>query len=201
MKSRKGVVMRVICGVVALLAVVARGEIFIPDGKIRGDDYTVLMAVDAPLPLGCKKFEPSGHGKFYVYEWRRSSQLFYWEVEGEQAGDYHVNVLLSCNNKSALRVRVSCAGSSVDGVLEGAAGRWRRLALDGLLRIPAGRHTVKLEALEPEFAASVMSLELVVPDVRERLHNVSSEQLIVDIVERESWWWGLSWGGRWGIMG
>jgi len=44
---------------------------FVPDFKIRPDDYTVFMAVDAKVSYGLTPFQPGGHGKFFLRGWRR----------------------------------------------------------------------------------------------------------------------------------
>lgn len=147
---------------------------FIPDGRIRPDDYTVLMAVDAPQPEGCRPFQPGGHGKFFLEGWSRPGQVFRWEVVVPSADAYAVSVLARRKSAASLAVKVSCAGQSVGGRLAGA--EWERLALDGTLALPAGRQTLALEATGAGFDAEVMSVELVRPAVRERLRKEAQAQ-------------------------
>jgi len=146
-------------------------ESFVPDGRVNPDDYTVLMAVDAPLPSGCQRFQHGGHGKFYVEGWTRPEQVFRWEVDVPETDEYAVNVLARPRHKAALTVKVSCADQSVTGRV--ACAGWRRQVLDGTLRLLSGRQTITLEAVGTNFAASVMSVELVRPVVRERLQKAA----------------------------
>jgi hypothetical protein len=37
-------------------------DVFVPDGNLRPDDYTVLHAADIKLPDGMKLFQPGGTG-------------------------------------------------------------------------------------------------------------------------------------------
>ena len=70
-----------VLGLTVLLASSLMGaESFVPDGRVNPDDYTVLMAVDAPLPVGGKRFQAGSHGKFFVEGWTRPDQAFGWEI-------------------------------------------------------------------------------------------------------------------------
>ena len=151
-------------------AQVLSAQSFVPDGRVNPDEHTVLMAVDAPLPAGCKKFQPHGHGKFYVERWTRSDQVFLWEVNVPATDVYAVNVLARRTAAAPLEIGVSCAGQVVTGHL---AGAWERQSLAGTLRLPAGKTTITLAARGTNFAASVMSVELVRPAVRERLQKAA----------------------------
>ena len=46
-------------------------ESFVPDFRLKPEDYTVLMAADAKLPTGLKPFQAGAHGKFHVTGWNR----------------------------------------------------------------------------------------------------------------------------------
>lgn len=144
-------------------------ESFVPDGRIHPDDYTVGMAVDVPLPLGCHQFQAGNHGKFFVEGWTRPDQVFRWKMTVPADDEYAVNVLACRKNATDLEVRVSCAGRSVSGKLAAAVNVWDRFAMAESLRLPAGEQTLTLEACGKDFSASVMSVELVRPAVRDRL--------------------------------
>ncbi len=163
----------VLCGCCALLAGGAGAESFVPDGRVNPDDYTVLMAVDAPLPEGARRFQAGGHGKFYVEGWTRPEQVFRWDITVPADDAYAVNVLTRRQGGAPAELTVSCGTQRARGWLAAAGQAWRRQALDGVLRLPAGRQTVTLEARGTNFALTVMSLELVRPAVRERLHQAA----------------------------
>jgi hypothetical protein len=156
------------------LGVVAQAESFVPDFRLRPDDYTVLMAVDTRLPEGMQPFQPGGHGKFHATGWSRSQQVLSWEVTVPADDVYAVNVLACRESDVPIEVAVTAAGQTVQGELASPPRAWTRQALAGVLRLPAGRQTVSLRgqaaAGTGPFAASVLALELVRPAVRERLH-------------------------------
>jgi hypothetical protein len=149
----------------------AGAESFTPDGRVNPDDYTVLMAVDSPLPAGCRAFQPHGHGKFYAEGWSRSEQVFRWEVTVPAADEYVVNVLACRGDAAEPDVRVSCGGQTVTGKVPG--GGWICKALDGTLRLPAGKQTIALQAVCANFVAELMSVELVRPSVRDQLQKAA----------------------------
>jgi len=163
---------------ILLMAIPAMAEnLFKPDFRVRPDDYTVLMAHDARLPEGLMRFQAGAHGKFQVHGWTRSDQPLTWEVTVPDDDTYAVNVLACRGDDRPLDLTVSCAGRSVRGRLQSAARTWTRQTLDGTLRLPKGEQTIVLRAQpldnSAEFAASVLSLELVRPAVRDRLHEAA----------------------------
>ena len=147
---------------------------FLPDFRIKPDDTTVLMAVDARLPPGLKPFQAGGHGKFFVTGWRQPEQRLEWGITVPQADEYAVNVLLRVQGNQPLVVEVSGAEQTLGGVVPGTQDGWTRFAIDGTLRLPAGQQRLVLQAHAPDkengFDAAVLSIELVRPQVRERLH-------------------------------
>ena len=155
-------------------------NLFKPDFRVRPDDYTVLMAYDARLPEGLKPMQAGAHGKFQVDGWTRPDQPLTWEVTVPAADAYAVNVLASRGDDRPLELTVSAAGQSASGTLRSGPGVWTRQALDGVLRLPKGPQTIVLRARPPdnsaEFAASVLSVELVRPAVRDRLHEAAMAQ-------------------------
>jgi hypothetical protein len=160
---------------VLLAAVPAMAEnLFKPDFCVHPDDYTVLVAHDAQIPEGLKRLQAGGHGKFQVDGWTRPDQALVWEVTVPDDDAYAVSVLVCRNDGRPLELTVSCAGGTLSGKLQAAARTWTRQALDGTLHLPKGKQTISLRAQpsdnSKEFAASVFSIELVRPAVRDRLH-------------------------------
>ena len=45
------------------LPAVAAAQSFVPDFRVKPDDYSVLMAADAKLPPGLKPFQAGAHFK------------------------------------------------------------------------------------------------------------------------------------------
>lgn len=147
---------------------------FVPDFKIKPDDYTVLMAVDAKRPPDLKPFQAGSHGKFYVTGWTQPEQACEWEIIVPEEDAYSVNVLLRRQGSEALRVAVRSVKQTVSGLVPASLHGWTRQTLDGLLRLPAGKQRIVLSACASNdtncFNASVFSIELIRPAVRERLH-------------------------------
>src|SRR5512145_386398 len=77
---------------------------FVPDFRVKPDDYTVLMAADAKLPPGLRPFQAGAHGKFHVTGWTRPEQKLEWGITVPQADAYAVNVLLQRHGNQPLLV-------------------------------------------------------------------------------------------------
>ena len=58
-----------------VLATASTSAQFKPDFKLKPDDYTVLMAVDAKASPGLGEFQGGSHGKFFVHGWNQASSL------------------------------------------------------------------------------------------------------------------------------
>jgi hypothetical protein len=164
--------------VILLSAIPALADnLFKPDFRVRPDDYTVLMAHDAHLTEGLKCFQAGAHGKFQVEGWTRPDQVLTWQVTVPDEDAYAVNVLVCRGDDRPLELTVSCAGRSIRGTLQSAARTWTRQKLDGTLRLPQGKQTIILRAQPLDnsatFAASVLSVELVRPVARDRLHEAA----------------------------
>jgi hypothetical protein len=165
--------------VAALLSVnaMALSGAFVPDFRVQPDDCTVLMAADAQRPPELKPFQPGAHGKFHVTGWTRPEQALEWEITVPEEGAYSVNILLQRHGSQALRVEVTGATQAVSGLVPASLRGWTRQTLDGQLRLPAGKQRLVLRArseTDPHsFSASVFSIELVRPAVRERLHTAA----------------------------
>ena len=159
---------------ISLALPVVAADSFVPGFRLKPDDYTVLMAADAKLPPGLKPFQAGAHGKFHVTDWTRPEQVLEWEISVPRADTYAVNVLLRRHGNQPMVVEVVGAGQKLGGVAPAATPDWMRLALDGALRLPAGQQRLMLQAHAPDrtngFSASIFSVELVRPAVRDKLH-------------------------------
>lgn len=169
-------------------------EYFMPDFRVRPDDYTVLMALDTELPAGATGHR-GGHGKFPVEGWTRAEQVFTWEVTVEQAAEYAVNILIHHHADEPLTLHVRGADGQVCGTVPAGTHRWVRLPFDGLLPLGAGPQRLTLQAhlADPaaEFRAELISIELVQPAVRDAQH-ARAEALRADTTWMQQ--------GRFGLM-
>ncbi|HEY3323503.1 MAG TPA: alpha-L-fucosidase [Planctomycetota bacterium] len=155
-------------------------DTFLPDGKLKPDDFAVLHAHDAKF-TGDLRRGPSGqHGKFPVKNWRRAEQMLSWDIDVPEEDVYAVNVLVFRGNGQQIEAKVACAGQQVLAALPAGERFWSRYALDGTLTLPKGKQTVTLQARSltaaPEFQAEVMAVELVRPAVRDHLHEAALKQ-------------------------
>ncbi len=165
------------CAGLLSLLIVAAGAVgqFVPDGRLKPDDYTVLMACDARHSPELQPFQAGPHhGKFFVRGWTRSDQYARWTVSCELQDSYAVNVLLRRNSGGAVRVTVSAGDQHASAVLPGTAHAWQRLPLEGVLALRSGSVEIELKLQSAEadstFNADVLSVELVRPAVRDELH-------------------------------
>ena len=117
---------------------------FVPDFRVRPDDYTVLMAADAKRPPELKPFQAGAHGKFHVTGWTRPEQALEWEIAVPEEDAYSINVLLLRHGSQALRVEVTSATQTVNGLVPASLRGWTRQTLDGQLRVPAGEQRLVL---------------------------------------------------------
>lgn len=151
--------------------------LFIPDFKIRPDDYNVLVAADGRNPDGRKAWLVS-HLKMQVKEWPLGGCTS-WDVEVLEAGAYAANVLYRHNVHFPLRVTVT-AGQTCCETVAGydPADEWRRLPLEGTLDLEAGKHTIRVSLAAADDSGrnetiELHSVELVKPGVKERLHQAA----------------------------
>jgi hypothetical protein len=148
---------------------------FVPDFKLKPNDYTVLMAVDAKLTAGLTSFQPASHGKFFVQGWQRPNQQAEWKVTASEPANYAFNVLLNRNGNQALKLEITAAGKFLTATLPVDGKRWQRIALPGTLAFPAGESSVTLRLVpcggSSNFDAQVHAVELVRPAVRDALHQ------------------------------
>jgi len=149
-------------------------ETFTPDFRLKTDDYTVLMAVDARLSEGLH-YQPGGHGKFFVKGWQHSEQSAAWTIRSEITDDFSVNVLLYRVAGSALQVEITTGGTTISAVLVSDQQGWQRLTLPGTIPIAKGENKITLRLasknLAERFEAHVLSVELVRPAIRDGQHK------------------------------
>ena len=173
-------VMKILFGMALLLLAVPAPAAFTPDGRVNPDDYTVLMVVDTKLAPGLKPFQAGSHGKFFVDGWSQPAQQAVWDVTVPETDDYAVNVLLRRRSQQPLQIEVMLGEQRVRGPVAAAANEWTRQSLEGTLHLPKGPQTITLRLSSPEgngeFKAQVMSVELVRPAVRQRLHAAAEKQ-------------------------
>lgn len=146
---------------------------FVPDFRLKTDDFTVLMAVDAELSEGLNRVSHSGHGKFQVSGWSRANQSATWKITSDEIAKHEVFVLVKRAHSRALVFKLAAGDRSVRGTLPANSLNWQRVQLDGLLELPAGETTLSLQLAAADgndgFSAEVHAVELVRPDVRKRL--------------------------------
>ena len=163
------------CFAACAAVTLSRAESFVPDFRVKPDDYTVLMAVDAKLSDGLKPFQTGAHGKFFIQGWQRPDQLASWTVTAADQADYAVNVLVRQKSRGTLRIEVSAQGRPLVATLAPEARNWQRITLDGLLPLGKGAHEISLRLVSATgaaaFDAQVHAVELVRPAVRDALHR------------------------------
>ena len=155
-----------------------KGFQFVSDNVIKPDDYTVLVAQDGMLSEGIKPVQKEDHRKFHVGGWKNSTQQISWEVTVPSAGNYEVNVLLEHKSPEPFIVEVLSGNFVTSRISDfSATQQWSRLRLNGTLRLIEGKQTIVLKMkpcrLDEEFDVSVYSIELVLPEVRERLSKAA----------------------------
>lgn len=146
---------------------------FVPDFRIKSDDFTILMVPDATVSSGLRFFQAGGHGKFFAQGWHNSDQWASWQVNVPSADDYAVNVLIRRRSDRPLTVTVRSGDGQVAGVLSPAERSWTRVSTGGALHLRQGAATITLKLSDPagDFDAQVQSIELVRPAVRQALHE------------------------------
>ena len=98
---------------VFVLAAASASAQFKPDFKLKPDDFTVLMGVDADLSDGLNRVSHSGHGKFQVSGWTRADQSATWKVTATKAGPHEVFALVKRANNQPLAFKLDAAGAVI----------------------------------------------------------------------------------------
>ena len=150
---------------------------FVPDFRIKPDDYTVLMVADGRNPGGLRAWIDD-HRRMQVKNWPLGGQTT-WDVDVVEAGDYAVNVLFNHGARASLAITVTAGEARCEGVSDHVAHHeWRRFPLPGSLRLARGRQTLSLGIAsvggESAETLELLSIELVRPEVRERLRKAAS---------------------------
>lgn len=146
---------------------------FKPDFKVKTDDFTVLMGVDAQLTDSLKRAQYNSHGKFFVYDWKNTNQSATWKITSSEAAKHEVFVLVRRANNQPLVFKLDVAGQSLRATLPANPGLWQRVKLEGLLDLPAGESSVSLRIAaadgKADFSAELHAVELIRPSVRTEL--------------------------------
>ena len=157
---------------------------FVPDGVMKSDDYTVLMAVDGNASIGLQEFQRGGHGKFYLTHWTNDQFFVSWKINVPVAGDYHVNLLARLHGADAVAsVAIQGGSTGVEMPLGQAARQWDRLSFPKTLALKQGDQTVvlkfKQQGADRQINLEVLSIEWVRPCIKERL-QAEAKQMRAD---------------------
>ena len=148
---------------------------------VKSDRPTVLMA-DAATHHGEFKIVPPANGakRFHVSRWTREDERFTWVVDSPGAAEYDVTLLVA--GKDA-EVALGTEGSSPGraALTVEVNGPWDRVSL-GRLPLRKGRNTITLTAPKPGTNLELYSVELIDPELKERL-----EQEAVRLRSDTSW--------------
>jgi len=151
---------------------------FIPNNVIRLDNYTILLAQDGQMSKNLKPLRRPDHRKFPVGRWTKFDQWISWDVTVPSADNYEVSVLLAHKSYKPFIVEVSSGSHVTSRISKYAKNQeWRKLKLNGTLRLLQGRQTIVLK-MRPcsngdKLDVLVYSIELVLPAVRERLSEAA----------------------------
>ncbi len=157
---------------------------FVPDGVVKSDDYTVLMAVDGSYSTGVQAFQAGGHGKFHLRQWTNDQFSVSWKINVPVAGVYHVNLLARVQGADAVAcIKIQGAPAGVETPLGESARQWERLSFPKTLDLKQGEQTIVLQ-FRPKDPGSkinleVLSVEVVRPSIKERLQT-EAEQMRAD---------------------
>jgi hypothetical protein len=149
---------------------------FIPDGIVKTDDYTVLMAVDGTFSPGLQEFQGGAHGKFYLRQWTNEQFSVAWKIKVPVADDYQVNLLAHLHGTEAIAcVKIKGESETMSCPLGSSAHQWDRFSFPKALALKPGEQTVVLQftpkAPGETIHLEVLSIELVCPSVDKRLRT------------------------------
>jgi len=137
--------------------------------QVDPERLTVLMGSDAALTGGLKEMYPGSEWKrFWVENWKQTTDRFDWTVQTPKEGDYTIALLLKDDTRAGEPCQIElAAGESKLTHLIKRERFWNRHLLEGMLHLPAGRSIITLQArkLPPKAKLSLLSLELVRPGV------------------------------------
>src|SRR4030095_8577325 len=134
-----------------------------------------MMGSDAALSGGLKEMYPGPEWKrFWVENWKQTSDRFEWTVEAPRNGEYSVALIL----KNDTRGGEPCEIELVVGnkKLTHAIKRerfWNRHYMEQTLHLPEGRSTLTLQAIKltPKAKLALHSIELIRPEVRSSIEQ------------------------------
>lgn len=109
------------------------------------DGLFTLTAEEARIEGDTAQLETRG-GRLNIGYWTRVEDTVSWTVEAAAAGEYRVEVEFACDPRSGGTYTLSDGASAVAG-RSGSTGGWdqfRTVRLQGTLRLPAGRSTIRL---------------------------------------------------------
>ena len=155
----------------------AENRTFVPDFVVKPDDITVLVGADATLPPELKQRHVSEHGKFFLVGWTNESQVISWEITAPEAGDYAVRVLAERKSDQTLQVEVATGTQTLRGEI--ATNGWQRMELPEVLHLAKGKTSVSFRMRSTDqkpYKAFFHAVELVRPEVRDRLHQQAVAQ-------------------------
>ena len=167
----KYVLVVIVIQILSLTRSLSAAETFVPDGRVKRDDYTVLMAVDAKLSEGLIPFQTGGHAKFFVQPWNRPQQQAVWTIRADAGDEYEASVVIRSRSGKALRVEVAAAGRTCAATIAAdQLRRWDRFRLEGVLKLPPAQCEISLHISaadgSSDFDAQVHAVKLVRPSVR-----------------------------------
>lgn len=153
---------------------------FVPDGVVKSDDYTVLMAVDGSYSTGLHEFQAGGHGKFHLRQWTNEQFSVAWKIDVPVAGDYQMILLARLHGADAVAcIKIPGEQAGVEMPLDHSARQWDRFSFPKTLVLKQGQQTIALQFRPREPGAKinleVLSVELVRPGIKERLQTEAKQ--------------------------
>jgi hypothetical protein len=143
--------------------------------KVEPESVTVVMGSDAALSGALKELYPGEDWKrFWVENWRQTSDRFEWTLESPKADDYEVALVLKDESRAGAPCEIELAAG--DSKLTYAVRRerfWNRHVLPGTLHLGSGRSAVTLQAskLPAGGKLALLSMELVRPAVKRSMQE------------------------------
>lgn len=143
-----------------------------PDAKLRPDDQTVLMGVDA-IRQGAIKPIDMGPGKAgWIESWSASGDSLEWTAHVQKAGEYRISAIIESSGQHCA-VEVSVDSTKLD-VPCGESG-WNRILL-GSIHLKAGSETVRVRSSGSVPLHKFFSLEFITPGAEARLAREARQQ-------------------------
>ena len=143
-----------------------------PDAKLRADDQTVLMGVDA-IRQGTIKPIDMGPGKVgWVESWSTTGDFLEWTAQVQKAGEYRIRAIVESSGKNCA-VEVSVGSTKLD-VPCGVKG-WNRIVF-GSTHLKAGSETVRVRSSGSAPLNKFFSLEFITPGAEASLARQADRQ-------------------------